>query len=112
MKNKIKKLIVRLHREESGAVAMEYVIIGLLVAAAAVAAVTYFGRSVSQGMDTLAVATTGKHTSAGTMAEAQQADAVAGVKAAEERRKQFHDEGGSESKFNVGDSSNQDQGGK
>ena len=87
IKNCIKKLYRRLVSEEAGAVAMEYVIIGLLVAAAAV---TYFGRSVSSGMNTMSVAVTGDHAKAGQMSDTASEEAIEGVKSAEESRNKFH----------------------
>ena len=90
IKNCIKKLYRRLVSEEAGAVAMEYVIIGLLVAAAAVAAITYFGRSVSSGMNTMSVAVTGDHAKAGQMSDTASEEAIEGVKSAEESRNKFH----------------------
>ena len=90
IKNCIKKLYRRLVSEEAGAVAMEYVIIGLLVSAAAVAAVTYFGRSMSSGMNTMSVAVTGDHAKAGQMYDTASEEAIEGVKSAEESRNKLH----------------------
>ena len=44
------RFICRLLGDECGAVAMEYVVIGLLVIAAAVGAAVYFGRAIAGGM--------------------------------------------------------------
>lgn len=44
------RFVCRLLGDECGAVAMEYVVIALLVVAAAVGAAVYFGRAISGGM--------------------------------------------------------------
>ena len=44
------RFVCRLLGDECGAVAMEYVVIGLLVIAAAVGAAVYFGRAIAGGM--------------------------------------------------------------
>ena len=45
-KSKIGRIICRLFGEERGAIMMEYVIVAVLIAAAAVAAVAYFGKDI------------------------------------------------------------------
>ena len=49
--SKFGKFLRRVVGEEAGAVMMEYVIVAVLIAAACVAAVYYFGRNVSDGME-------------------------------------------------------------
>ena len=60
MKNtRVGRLVCRLFGEERGAVMMEYVIVAVLIAAAAVAAVTYFGKDIVAMFNTAGAAATG-----------------------------------------------------
>ncbi len=61
MNSKFGKLLRRLVGEEAGAVMMEYVILAVLIAAAAVVAIAYFGRTVTSeaNVATTAMATGG-----------------------------------------------------
>ena len=70
MDSKFGKALRRLVGEETGAVMMEYVILAVLIAAAAVVAIAYFGRTVTSEANVAATAMTGK----GNAASAQQAD--------------------------------------
>ena len=71
MKNtRVGRLVCRLFGEEKGAVMMEYVIVAVLIAAAAVAAVSYFGKDIVAMFNTAGTAATGNSTQAGTMREA------------------------------------------
>lgn len=45
------RVICRLIGDEAGAVAMEYVVIALLIVAAAVGAAVFFGKTISKGME-------------------------------------------------------------
>ena len=67
-KTKMKKSISRFFRrvvgEETGAVMMEYVILAVLIAAAAVVAIAYFGKTVTSEANVAATAMTGKGNSA------------------------------------------------
>ena len=54
------KALRRLVGEESGAVMMEYVILAVLIAAAAVVAIAYFGKTVTSEANVAATAMTGK----------------------------------------------------
>ena len=58
------KFLRRIAGEETGAVMMEYVIVAVLVAAAAVVAIAYFGKTIVGQTNVAAEATTGKGNSA------------------------------------------------
>lgn len=65
MKNsKFGKFLRRVVGEDAGAVMMEYVIIAVLIAAACVVAVYYFGRNVSDGVEVAGTALAGQGKSA------------------------------------------------
>lgn len=59
-KKPLGRLLCRLFGEERGAIMMEYVIVALLVAAAAVAAVAFFGRDIVNMFGTIGKAATGE----------------------------------------------------
>ena len=54
------KFLRRVAGEETGAVMMEYVIVAVLVAAAAVVAIAYFGKTIVGQTNVAATATTGR----------------------------------------------------
>ena len=58
--SKLGKALRRLVGEETGAVMMEYVILAVLIAAAAVIAIAYFGKTVTSEANVAATAMTGK----------------------------------------------------
>lgn len=64
------RLCVRVLGNERGAVMMEYVIISVLIAAAAVVAVAMFGKTIVGMFDTAAKGATGEHSAAATAREA------------------------------------------
>ena len=70
MDSKLGKALRRLVGEETGAVMMEYVILAVLIAAAAVVAIAYFGKTVTSEANVAATAMTGK----GNAAAAQQGE--------------------------------------
>ena len=70
MDSKLGKALRRLVGEETGAVMMEYVILAVLIAAAAVIAIAYFGKTVTSEANVAATAMTGK----GNAAAAQQGE--------------------------------------
>lgn len=59
MNSKFGKILRRLVGEEAGAVMMEYVILAVLIAAAAVVAIAYFGRTVTSEANVASIAMTG-----------------------------------------------------
>lgn len=67
MNSKFGKILRRLAGEEAGAVMMEYVILAVLIAAAAVIAIAYFGKTVTSEANTATVAMTGKGNEAAQM---------------------------------------------
>lgn len=66
MNSKFGKLLRRLVGEETGAVMMEYVILAVLIAAAAVVAIAYFGKTVTSEANVAATAMTGHGNAAAT----------------------------------------------
>jgi len=58
--------------DQAGAALMEYVILGVLVAAAAVLAVTFFGKQIVGGFNTMIYAVTGKVQDAERQAQSNQ----------------------------------------
>lgn len=60
MKKSISRFFRRVVGEETGAVMMEYVILAVLIAAAAVVAIAYFGKTVTSEANVAATAMTGK----------------------------------------------------
>ena len=80
----------RLLGEEKGAVMMEYIVIGLLVAALAVVAVAMFGRTATDMFGVLATAMTGDHREAQIQQNNAQANTVAAVAAARDHANDAH----------------------
>jgi Flp pilus assembly pilin Flp len=78
-KSRIGRMLCRLFGDEHGAVMMEYVILAVLIAAAAVVAVAMFGKTIVGMFDTAAKGATGDHSGAKSALEAtrstQEADA-------------------------------------
>ena len=66
MSTRFGRFLCRVAGEEKGAVAMEYVIIGLLVAAAVVAIVMVFGETIGNSFGTMTTALSGKPEEAAT----------------------------------------------
>ena len=64
-KSKLGRVICRLLGEERGAIMMEYVIVAVLIAAAAVAAVAYFGKDIVAMFNVAGTAATGNAQQAG-----------------------------------------------
>ena len=60
MNSKVGKILRRLVGEEAGAVMMEYVIVAVLVAAACVVAIAYFGKTVTSEANVASTAMTGQ----------------------------------------------------
>jgi Flp pilus assembly pilin Flp len=69
------RMLCRLAGDRTGAVMMEYVILGVLIAAAATLAAIYFGKGIVGGFTTMTHATTGQTDSAKTDAQANQQSA-------------------------------------
>ena len=60
------RVLRRLLGEEKGAVMMEYIVVGLLIAAVAVVAIGYFGNGIANVFGVLTQVTAGKPTNAST----------------------------------------------
>ena len=91
MDSKFGKALRRLVGEETGAVMMEYVILAVLIAAAAVVAIAYFGKTVTSEANVAATAMTGKGNAAATQqGEVQEAQSE-WQKEAVETNKKFSD---------------------
>lgn len=71
-RTRLGRMLCRLAGDQSGAVMMEYVILGVLIAAAATLAAIYFGKGIVGGFTTMTHATTGQTDNAKTDAKANQ----------------------------------------
>ena len=91
MNSKFGKILRRLVGEEAGAVMMEYVIIAVLIAAACVVAIAYFGRTVTTEANVATIAMTGKGMEAQTLQTAAQAKATKMSNDAVDANKPFSD---------------------
>jgi len=74
-RTRLGRLLCRLAGDQTGAVLMEYVILGVLIAAAATVAVIYFGKGIVGGVTVMTDATAGKTDAATTAAKANQDNA-------------------------------------
>lgn len=91
MNTKFGRFLKRLIGEETGAVLMEYVILAVMIAAACVVAVIYFGRTANKQTNAAASAMAGKTQDAVTAAQAAQNEACTGTEKADEHVKKFSD---------------------
>lgn len=86
---RVGRLVCRLFGEEKGAVMMEYVIVAVLIAAAAVAAVIYFGKNITGMFATATEATVGNNTAAEARSTALQSSATTDANDAVAHNKKF-----------------------
>lgn len=86
-KSRIGRVVRRLLGEERGAIMMEYVILAVLIAAAAVVAVAMFGKTIVGMFDSAARGATGDHTGAKSAQDATRSTQTTDAKAA----KSYHD---------------------
>ena len=77
MKNRMKKVLCRLMGDKAGGVMMEYVILAVLIAAAAVVAVMYFGRGIVHSLGASTQAMSGNSENAAKITEKAKTDADA-----------------------------------
>lgn len=92
MKNsKFGKFLRRVVGEDAGAVMMEYVIIAVLIAAACVVAVYYFGRNVSDGIEVMGEGISGRGKEAATKQQTLQTTVGSRASDAVENQKKFSD---------------------
>lgn len=94
METKAGRVLKRLFGEETGAVLMEYVILAVMIAAACVVAVIYFGRTANKQIESGALNMSGKTTEGAAKSQEAQSTASEGASAAETHNKAFHDKGG------------------
>ena len=71
------RILRRLLGEEKGTVMMEYIVVGLLIAAACVVCIAAFGSSINGMFSSLAASMTGDHARGDTIQAAAKADAQA-----------------------------------
>ena len=77
------RILCRLAGEEKGAVMMEYIVIGLLIAAAAVIAISAFGQTITQMFASLGASVTGDHATATDAQNTAQSSMAAGATASD-----------------------------
>jgi|GEM_PF-968968 len=82
-KSFVGRVLRRLLGEEKGAVMMEYIVVGLLIAAACVIAVSAFGQTISQMFASLGTSVTGDHATATTVQNTAQSTMAAGATASD-----------------------------
>ena len=75
-RGRMKKALCRLMGDRAGGVMMEYVILAVLIAAAAVVAVMFFGRGIVTSLSTSTHAIAGESGAAATSAKKGKSDAV------------------------------------
>jgi Flp pilus assembly pilin Flp len=86
------RTLCRLMGDKTGAVMMEYVILSVLVAAAVVVAVIYFGRTIMRQFGTAANATAGETKQAEKSAKDATKEAKDAEKKGDKSNKSFHDQ--------------------
>ena len=91
MNSKFGKLLRRLVGEETGAVMMEYVIIAVLVAAAAVVGIIYFSRTMNEQGAAASAAIAGQTKEAVAHAEAAKGEAAKGATESKTHVEKFSD---------------------
>ena len=91
MDSKLGKALRRLVGEETGAVMMEYVILAVLIAAAAVIAIAYFGKTVTSEANVAATAMTGKGNASASQQQEVQKNQTDWQKEAVETNQKFSD---------------------
>lgn len=91
MNNKFGKILRRLVGEETGAVMMEYVIIAVLIAAAAVVGIIYFSRTMNEQGAAASAAMAGQTKEAVSHAEAAKGEASKGATESKTHVEKFSD---------------------
>ncbi len=86
-KSRFGRLVARVLGEEKGAVAMEYVILAVLIAAAIVVAVAVFGKTIVGMFDVAGKGASAQHTEAKTTLDNVQTEQQSGAQQAS----QYHD---------------------
>ena len=88
----IGRALCRLLGDEKGAVMMEYVILSVLVAAAVVVAVIYFGRTIMKQFGAAAAATAGETKKAEKLSQEATKEAKKADTKGDKSNKSFHDQ--------------------
>ncbi len=91
MKSRMKKALCRLMGDRAGGVMMEYVILAVLIAAAAVVAVMYFGRGIVTNLSTSTHAMAGESAAASASSTKAKSDAKTAETDNEDYRKKHAD---------------------
>ena len=86
-RTRLGRILCRTLGDKTGAVMMEYVILAVLIAAAAVVAVAMFGKTIVNMFDVAAKGATGQHTEA----KATLDEAVSEQEASAEKAKAYHE---------------------
>lgn len=85
------RAVCRLFGDEAGGVMMEYVILGLLVAAAVVVAVMYFGKNIRMGFNAMGHAVSGESRKSARTVKQSKREAKKGERKSEQHRKKISD---------------------
>ena len=91
MNSKFGKLLRRLVGEETGAVMMEYVILAVLIAAAAVAGIIYFSRTLNEQTAAASAGMAGQTKESVSHAEAAKGEAATGATESKTHVEKFSD---------------------
>ena len=90
-RSRTKKLLCRLFGERRGGVMMEYVILAVLIAAAAVVAVAMFGRTIVNMFNVAGKGATGQHTQSATARNTAKTEQSSGHTQAQQHEKKMHE---------------------
>ena len=85
------RMLCRLLGDENGGVMMEYVILAVLIAAAVVVAVMYFGKNIKGGFNAMSQTVAGQSGDASATVQQMKTDAAEGVTESETHRTQISD---------------------
>jgi len=90
-KKRLGRLLCRLFGDEAGGVMMEYVILAVLIAAAVVVAVMFFGKNVKKGFNAMTQTVAGESGKAASDVQEMKADANTAETESETHRGQIAD---------------------
>jgi len=90
-KSTLGRALCRLFGDEAGGVMMEYVILAVLIAAAVVVAVMFFGKNIKKGFNAMGQTVAGESGKAATDVQAMKTDADASEDEAETHRTTISD---------------------
>ena len=86
------RTLCRLFGDEAGGVMMEYVILAVLIAAAVVVAVMYFGKNIKGGFNAMSQTVAGESGEASRTVREMKRDADKGERKSEQHRKKISDQ--------------------